>query len=112
MPESLHCSTCNKFISIPNSGTMRLLLNHQTGLPTVHKICIPSGLFLLGLLPLTGSAVWAGTRKGVVLANEEGGSGVTKVKESRHANLTETGESGQFTLNFLARAWRDRAARL
>jgi hypothetical protein len=58
-------------------------------------------LRIVGFLLLSACALQASTLKGVVLANEEGGAAVPKVKVSAEgANLTETGESGLFTLEF------------
>src|SRR5664280_3334126 len=58
-------------------------------------------LVLLFLFLLSGLGAEAGTLKGEVLANQEGGPGISKVKISAAgANPTETGESGCFTLQF------------
>src|ERR1019366_649154 len=56
---------------------------------------------LLFVFLLNGSGSEAGTLKGMILANQEGGPGISKVKISAAgANPTETGESGGFTLQF------------
>src|ERR1039458_1129228 len=60
-----------------------------------------SRLVLLFVFSLSGIGAEAGTLKGVVLANQEGGSSVSKVNVSAPgANPTETGTSGSFTLEF------------
>src|ERR1019366_6064971 len=56
---------------------------------------------LLFVFLLNGSGSEAGTLKGMILANQEGGPGISKVKISAAgANPTETGGSGGFTLQF------------
>src|ERR1019366_3900615 len=60
-----------------------------------------SRLVLLFVCLLSGFGAEAGTLKGVVLANQEGGPGISKVNISAPgANSTETGESGSFALQF------------
>src|SRR5664280_167679 len=60
-----------------------------------------SRAFVLFVFLLSGAGVEASSLKGMVLANQQGGSPVARVKiGAAGANPTETGESGSFTLQF------------
>ena len=60
-----------------------------------------SRLIVLVVFLLSGAGVEASSLKGMVLANQQGGSPVARVKiGAAGANPTETGESGSFTLQF------------
>src|SRR5664279_2185803 len=59
---------------------------------------------MICVLLLSACAMQGTTLKGIVLANEEGGPGVSRVQVSAEgANSTETGQSGRFTLQFPSR---------
>ena len=62
---------------------------------------MPPKLAAVFVLLISGLGAEASTLKGFVVANRLGGSPVSQVKISAQgANLTETGESGSFTLQF------------